>query len=82
MQPEDALAYALAHSQSSTREISEHCGLRKSDIWTIFNEVGAPAYWLTPVQELVPGYVQKRYVSFNFIMNSIDVQPTFLADII
>ena len=30
VQPEDALAHALAHPQSSTREISEHCGITNS----------------------------------------------------
>ena len=33
------LAYALAHTQSSTGEITEHYGLTKSRIWTILNEV-------------------------------------------
>ncbi|GBM44338.1 hypothetical protein AVEN_20376-1 [Araneus ventricosus] len=40
-QPEDVLAYALAHSQSSTKMISENCGLSKSRVWTILNESGA-----------------------------------------
>ena len=35
--------------ESSTREISEHCGRRKSRIWTILREVGAHPYRPTPV---------------------------------
>ncbi|GBM85391.1 hypothetical protein AVEN_122003-1 [Araneus ventricosus] len=32
VQPEDALTYALAHPQSSTKMISENCGLSKSRV--------------------------------------------------
>ncbi|GBM09417.1 hypothetical protein AVEN_184113-1 [Araneus ventricosus] len=41
VQPEDVLAYVLAHPQSSTKMISENCGLSKSRVWTILNESGA-----------------------------------------
>nr|GBO21634.1 hypothetical protein AVEN_266115-1 [Araneus ventricosus] len=43
-QPEDVLAYALANPQSSTKTISEDCGLSKSRVWTIANESGAHPY--------------------------------------
>ena len=69
VQTEDVLAYTLAHSQSSTREISEHCGLTKSCIWAILNEVGAHPYQPTPVQALMPGDAQRHYDFYNFIMN-------------
>ncbi|GBN90332.1 hypothetical protein AVEN_160462-1, partial [Araneus ventricosus] len=46
--PEDVLAYALAHPQSSTKLISENCGLSKSHVWTILNELGAHPYRSTP----------------------------------
>ena len=49
------ISIALAHHQSSLREISEHCGLTKSHIWTILNEVGAYPYQPTPLQALMPG---------------------------
>lgn len=80
--PEDVLAYALAHPQSSIREISEHCGLAKSRIWSILNELGAHPYRPTSVQALMAGDAQRRYDWCNFIMNRLEVQPTFLADII
>ncbi|GBM13110.1 hypothetical protein AVEN_233350-1 [Araneus ventricosus] len=35
------IAYAPAHPQSSTKMISENCGLSKSRVWTILNESGA-----------------------------------------
>ncbi|GBM42919.1 hypothetical protein AVEN_239083-1 [Araneus ventricosus] len=41
VQPEDVLAYTLTHPQSSTKMISENCGLSKSRVWTILNESGA-----------------------------------------
>ncbi|GBO21992.1 hypothetical protein AVEN_16529-1, partial [Araneus ventricosus] len=41
VQPEDVLAYALAHPQSSTNMISENRGLSKSRVWTILNQSGA-----------------------------------------
>ncbi|GBN47009.1 hypothetical protein AVEN_263975-1, partial [Araneus ventricosus] len=50
LQPEDLLAYALAHPQSSTKMISENCGLSKSRAWTIPNESGTHPYRSTPVQ--------------------------------
>ena len=49
------ISIALAHHQSSLREISEHCGLTKSHIWTILNEVGAYPSRPTPLQALMPG---------------------------
>ncbi|GBM45526.1 hypothetical protein AVEN_210250-1 [Araneus ventricosus] len=35
VQSEDVLAYALGHPQSSTKMISENCGLSKSHVWAI-----------------------------------------------
>ncbi|GBN88780.1 hypothetical protein AVEN_250915-1, partial [Araneus ventricosus] len=71
--PEDVLAYALAHPQSSTKMISENCGLSKSRVWTILNELGAHPYRSTPVQGLLPR---------DAVMNNLEDHPTFLADII
>ncbi|GBM42546.1 hypothetical protein AVEN_3352-1 [Araneus ventricosus] len=41
VQREDVLAYALTQPQSSTKMISENCGLSKNRVWTILNESGA-----------------------------------------
>ena len=78
----DVLTYALAHPQSSTREIREHRGLTKSSIWTTLNEIGAHPYRPTHVQALMPGDAQRRYDFCNFNMNRLQIQPTFLGDII
>ena len=50
---EDVSAYALAHPQSSVRQISEHCGLAKIHIWSILDELGAYSYRFTCVQVLM-----------------------------
>ncbi|GBL74619.1 hypothetical protein AVEN_235522-1 [Araneus ventricosus] len=54
VQPEDVLAYALAHPRSSTKMISENCALSKSRVWTILNESGAHPYQSASVQGLLP----------------------------
>ncbi|GBL88344.1 hypothetical protein AVEN_103008-1 [Araneus ventricosus] len=82
VQPEDVLAYALAHPQSSMKIISENCGLSKSHVWTILNESGAHPYRSTPVQRLLPRDAERRYTWCNFVMNNLEDHPTFLAGII
>ncbi|GBN51853.1 hypothetical protein AVEN_206500-1 [Araneus ventricosus] len=82
VQPEHVLAYALAHTQSSTKMISENCGLSKSRVWTILNESGAHPYRSTPVQVLLTRYAERRYTWCNFVMNNLEDHPTFLVDII
>ncbi|GBN72708.1 hypothetical protein AVEN_57193-1 [Araneus ventricosus] len=44
VQPEDLLAYDLAHPPSRTNMISEKCSLSKSRVWTILKESGAHPY--------------------------------------
>ncbi|GBL80768.1 hypothetical protein AVEN_26212-1 [Araneus ventricosus] len=53
VQPEDVLAYAHAHPQSSTKMISENCGLSEGHVWTILNESGAHPYRSTPAKGLM-----------------------------
>lgn len=81
VQPDEVLAYALAYPKCSVREISQHCGLSKSQVWKILSESGAHPYRPTPQQVLVDGDAERRYAWCNFVMNQIQVQPTFLADI-
>ncbi|GBN16057.1 hypothetical protein AVEN_197251-1 [Araneus ventricosus] len=59
VKPEDVLAYALAHPQSSTKMISENCGLSNSRAWTIQTEAAAHLYRSTPVQGLLPREVTR-----------------------
>ncbi|GBN87460.1 hypothetical protein AVEN_4265-1 [Araneus ventricosus] len=78
VQPEDVLAYALAHTQSSTKVIIENCGLSKSLVWKILNESGVHPYRCTPVHGLLP----RVYTWWNFVMNNSEDYPTLLEDII
>ncbi|GBL92845.1 hypothetical protein AVEN_4547-1 [Araneus ventricosus] len=82
VKPEDILAYVLAHPQSSTKMISENCGLSKSHVWTILNESGAHPYQSTVVQGLLPRDAERHYTWRNFVMNNLEDHPTFLADIV
>ncbi|GBM41796.1 hypothetical protein AVEN_92014-1 [Araneus ventricosus] len=82
MQPEDVLAYALGHPQSSTKMISENSGLSKSHVWTILNESGAHPYQSTHVQGLLPRNAERRYTWCNFVTTNLEGHPKFLADII
>ncbi|GBM57260.1 hypothetical protein AVEN_218458-1, partial [Araneus ventricosus] len=78
VQPEDVLAYALAHPYSSSKMISENCGLSESRVWTILNESGAHLYRSTPVQGLLPRHAERRYTWCNFVMNILEDHLTFL----
>ncbi|GBM73077.1 hypothetical protein AVEN_17661-1 [Araneus ventricosus] len=82
LQFEDVLAYALAHPQSSTKMISENCGLSKSRVWTILNESGSHPYRSTPVQGLLPRDAERCYTLCKFVMNNLEDHTTFLADVI
>ncbi|GBM85101.1 hypothetical protein AVEN_135880-1 [Araneus ventricosus] len=82
VKPEDVLAIALVHPQSSTKMISENCGLSKSRVWTILRESGAHPYRSTPVQGLLPRDVERSHTLRNFVMNNLEGLPTFLGDII
>ncbi|GBM79893.1 hypothetical protein AVEN_220443-1 [Araneus ventricosus] len=82
VQSEDVLAYALSHPQSSTKMISENCGLSKSRVWTILNESGAHPYRSTPVQVLLARDAERRYTCCNFVMNNIEDHLTFRVDLI
>ena len=77
VQPEYALVYAF--SQSNTREISAHCGHAKNYIWTVLNELCAYPYRPISEQALMASDAQRYYDWCNFTMNSLMVQPTFLA---
>ncbi|GBN05582.1 hypothetical protein AVEN_208304-1 [Araneus ventricosus] len=82
VQPEDVLAYALAHSHSSTKMINENCGLSKNRVWTILKESGAHPYRSTPVQGLLTRDAERRYTWSNFVMNNLEDHRTLLVDII
>ena len=47
-QPDEVLAYAPAYLKCSTRQISEYCGLSKSQVWKILQESSAYPYRQMP----------------------------------
>lgn len=79
---EDVLGYALAHPHSSTREISQHCGLGRNRVWEILHKNGAHPYHVTPQQGLLPGDKERRFDWCNWVLNELEVKPAFLSEII
>ena len=55
---------------------------KKPYLWTILNESGAHPYRSIAVQALMPEDIQRRYDFCNFIMNRLQIQTTFLVNII
>ncbi|GBM99662.1 hypothetical protein AVEN_257776-1 [Araneus ventricosus] len=53
VQPEAVLTFAVSHPQSSTRGMSEKCGLSRSLISKLLNEERAHLYRLRPEQVLL-----------------------------
>ncbi|GFS87238.1 uncharacterized protein TNCV_213591 [Trichonephila clavipes] len=45
---EDVLGYALAHPESSVRDISKACSYSKSTVWNILHTYGAYPYLSSP----------------------------------
>ena len=58
---EDVLGYALAHPESSARDISKTCSYSKSTVWNILNTYGAYPYRTVLAQELIPGDQERRF---------------------
>lgn len=79
---EDVLGYTFAHPQSSVRDISEACGLSKSQVWNILHTYGAYPYRPTLGQELMAGDKERRFDFCNFFLNEQNESPSFLSDIL
>ncbi|GFV90135.1 uncharacterized protein TNCV_4378511 [Trichonephila clavipes] len=56
---EDVVGYALAHPESSVRDISKACFYSKSTVWNILLTYGA--YRPVLAQELMPGDQDRRF---------------------
>ncbi|GFW42519.1 uncharacterized protein TNCV_4257141 [Trichonephila clavipes] len=59
---EDVLEYALAHPESSVRDISKASSYSKSTVWNIFHTYGAYPYRPVPSQKLMPGDQHRRLI--------------------
>ncbi|GFW22770.1 uncharacterized protein TNCV_2765821 [Trichonephila clavipes] len=63
---EDVLGYALAHPESSVRDINKACCYSKSMVWNILRTYGVYPYRLALAQELMPGDQDHRFDFCNF----------------
>ncbi|GFX40803.1 DUF4817 domain-containing protein [Trichonephila clavipes] len=61
---EDVLGYALAHPESSVRDISKPCSYSKLTVWNILHTYDAYRYRPVLVQEIMPGD-QERHLIFE-----------------
>ncbi|GFW81275.1 uncharacterized protein TNCV_376231 [Trichonephila clavipes] len=64
---EDVLGYALAHPESSVRDISKASSYSKSTVWNILHNYGAYPYRPVLSQELMPGDQDRRFDFCNFV---------------
>ncbi|GFW30081.1 uncharacterized protein TNCV_1696961 [Trichonephila clavipes] len=76
------LGYALAHPESSVRDISKACSYSKSTVWNILHTYGAYPYRPVLAQELSPGDQDRRFDSCNFVLNTLDENPDFLNEVL
>ncbi|GFU54477.1 uncharacterized protein TNCV_3024541 [Trichonephila clavipes] len=79
---EDVLGYALAHLESSVRDISKAYSYSKSTVWNILHTYGAYPYRPVLVQELMPGDQDRRLDFCIFVLNTLYEKPDFLNEIL
>ncbi|GFV49842.1 DUF4817 domain-containing protein [Trichonephila clavipes] len=79
---EDVLEYALAHPESSVRDISKACSYSKLTVWNILHTYGAYSYLPVLAQELMPGDQDRRFDFYNFVLNTLDENPDFLNGVL
>ncbi|GFU57007.1 uncharacterized protein TNCV_1778811 [Trichonephila clavipes] len=72
---EDVLGYALAHRESSVRDISKACSCSKLTVWNTLHTYGAYPYCPVLVQE-------RRFDFCNSVLNTLDENPDFLNDVL
>ncbi|PRD28397.1 UNVERIFIED_CONTAM: hypothetical protein NCL1_32503 [Trichonephila clavipes] len=72
IQAEDVLGYALAHTESSVRNISKACFYSKSTVWNILRMYGAYPYRPVLAQELKPGDQERRFDFCTFVLKTLD----------
>ncbi|GFS56768.1 uncharacterized protein TNCV_2221991 [Trichonephila clavipes] len=76
----DVVGYALAHPESSVRDIGMACSYSKSTVWNIRVLYTYGAYPYSPVlaQELMPGDQERSFDFCNFVLNTLDGNLDFL----
>ncbi|GFX09429.1 DUF4817 domain-containing protein [Trichonephila clavipes] len=79
---EDVLGYALAHLESSVRDISKACSYSKSTVSNILHTYVAYPYRLVLAQELIFRDQERRFDFCNFVLNTLDENPYFLKEVL
>ncbi|GFT53630.1 DUF4817 domain-containing protein [Trichonephila clavipes] len=79
---EDVVGYALAHPESSVRDIGEACSYSKSTVWNILHTHGAYPYHPVLAQELMPGDQERRFDYCNFVLNTLNENQEFLNEVL
>ncbi|GFT37039.1 uncharacterized protein TNCV_175571 [Trichonephila clavipes] len=79
---EDVLGYALAHPESSVRDISKPCSYSKSTVWNILHTYDAYPYRPVLAQVLMPGDQERHFDFCNFVLNTLDENPDFFKEVL
>ncbi|GFX05586.1 uncharacterized protein TNCV_3434901 [Trichonephila clavipes] len=79
---EDVLGYALAHSESTVRDISKACFYLKLTVWNILHTYGAYPYRPVLTQELMSGDQERHFDFCNFMLNTLDENPDFFNEVL
>ncbi|GFW68609.1 DUF4817 domain-containing protein [Trichonephila clavipes] len=79
---EDVLGYALAHPESSVRDISKACSYSKLTAWNILHTYGAYPYRPVLAQELMLGDQDYSFDFCNFVLNTLDENPDFFNEVL
>ncbi|GFX73228.1 DUF4817 domain-containing protein [Trichonephila clavipes] len=82
MPAEDVLEYALAHPESSVRDISKACSYSKLTVWNILHTYGAYPYRPVLAQEQMPRDQERRFDFCNFVLNTLDKNPDFFNQVV
>lgn len=80
--PEEVLAFALLNPLLSTAEISQACGYTRQHVWHLLHAHGAHPYHPTQVQALMLGDQERRLDYCNFMLNTLEENPSFLSEIL
>ncbi|GFS69543.1 uncharacterized protein TNCV_3894031 [Trichonephila clavipes] len=79
---EDVIGYALAHPESSVRDISKACSYSKLTVWNILHTYDAYPYHPVLTHEVMPRYQERLFNFCNFVLNTLDEDPDFFNEVL
>lgn len=80
--PDEVLSFAFLNPQLSMTEISEKCGYTRHHVWYLLHVHGAHPYDRTLVQAFMLIELPRRFHYCNFTLNTLEIKPSFLCDIL